>query len=265
MENKIRKVIRKQINEMFARNAGTSKHLEMYSLLNDLRDEGHLHRYGIIRLQLEFGLSEEEAQEIYNGYIEDLKLNKEGMSPEEWEAAKEKERLDQHPEKEMIMKIKQMMDKEKDEEQEEWDKGWYGESLKETASKLGYLKEDRQETIISLDDLTFNMLKQVFSDNYKDVHFIRPQTGEPYYRDAISLPNWDDSSTSIGDTVALNHWKEEMSGHYGNVDILLKPEAENWFDKVEIIDDKYKTAKSKFIKGKMSAMQRDQELGRSID
>ena len=70
-----------------------------------------------------------------------LKLT-EGMSPEEWEAAKEKERLDQHPEKEKIMKIKQMMDKEKDEEQEEWDKGWYGESLKEAASKLGYLNEE---------------------------------------------------------------------------------------------------------------------------
>ena len=160
---------------------------------------------------------------------------------------------------------KESNDPEDDEEQAEYDKGWYGESLKETASKLGYLKEDRQETIISLDDLTFDMLKQVFSDNYKDVHFIRPQTGEPYYRDAISLPNWDDSSTSIGDTVALNHWKEEMSGHYGNVDILLKPEAENWFDKVEIMDDKYKTAKSKFIKGKMSAMQRDMDAGRSID
>ena len=56
-----------------------------------------------------------------------------------------------------------------------------------------------------------------------------------------------------------------MRGHYGNVDILLKPEAESWFDKVEIMDNKYKTAKSKFIKGKRAAMQRDQELGRSID
>ena len=72
MEDKIRKVIRKKINEMFARNAGTSKHLEMYSLLNDLRDEGHLHRYGVTQLQMQFGLSEEEAQEIYNQYKEDL-------------------------------------------------------------------------------------------------------------------------------------------------------------------------------------------------
>jgi len=52
---------------------GVSKHLQMYSLLNDLRDEGHLHRYGVAQLQLQFGLSEKEAQEIYNEYIEDLK------------------------------------------------------------------------------------------------------------------------------------------------------------------------------------------------
>ena len=44
-----------------------------YDLLNDLRDEGHLHRYGVTQLQMQFGLSEEEAQEIYNQYKEDLK------------------------------------------------------------------------------------------------------------------------------------------------------------------------------------------------
>jgi len=53
----------------------------------------------------------------------------ETMSPEEWEAAKEADRLDQHPEKDTINKIKQMMDKEEDDkEQAEYDKGWYGES-----------------------------------------------------------------------------------------------------------------------------------------
>tara|TARA_B100000902_G_C26731473_1_gene631563 strand:- start:313 stop:594 length:282 start_codon:yes stop_codon:yes gene_type:complete len=50
-----------------------SNEQKYYDLLNDLRDEGHLHRYGIIRLQLEFGLKEKEAQEIYDEYIEDLK------------------------------------------------------------------------------------------------------------------------------------------------------------------------------------------------
>ena len=43
-----------------------------YDLLNDLRDEGHLHRYGVTQLQMQFGLKEKEAQEIYNQYKEDL-------------------------------------------------------------------------------------------------------------------------------------------------------------------------------------------------
>ena len=59
---------------------------------------------------------------------EQIKKLKEGMSPEEWADAKEKERLNQHPEKDKINKIKQMMDKEK--------------SLKEKATELGYLKEN---------------------------------------------------------------------------------------------------------------------------
>ena len=41
------------------------------------------------------------------------KILTEGMSPEEWADAKEKERLNQHPEKDTINKIKKMMDKEK--------------------------------------------------------------------------------------------------------------------------------------------------------
>jgi hypothetical protein len=84
--------------------------------------------------------------ELNIDWSEESHMVDEGMSPEEWEAAKEAERLANHPEKEKIMKIRQMMDKEKedaefDAEQEEWDKGWYRESLKEVASKLGYLKE----------------------------------------------------------------------------------------------------------------------------
>ena len=43
---------------------------------------------------------------------EQIKKLTEGMSPEEWADAKEKERLNQHPEKDTINKIKKMMDKE---------------------------------------------------------------------------------------------------------------------------------------------------------
>ena len=142
------------------------------------------------------------------------------------------------------------------------------ENLKETATELGYLNEDKQETIVSLDKLTFDMLRQVFSDDYKDVHFTRMQPDGKegnYYRDAISFPNASDSRTVIGDMSALENWKEETKKRYGNVDISLKPEAENWFDQVEVLDDKFQDTKNKILRGKVAAMKRDQELGRSID
>ena len=80
---------------------------------------------------------------------EQIKKLKEGMSPEEWADAKEAERLAKHPEREKILKLRQMMDKEKQdwtpedhEEEEKWQRGWKYESLKELAAKLGYLNED---------------------------------------------------------------------------------------------------------------------------
>tara|TARA_R110000787_G_scaffold227368_1_gene335092 strand:- start:31 stop:567 length:537 start_codon:yes stop_codon:yes gene_type:complete len=50
-----------------------------YKFLNVLKDEGHLHRYGVIQLQTEFGLKEKEAQEIYNQYKKDLMKEVDGM------------------------------------------------------------------------------------------------------------------------------------------------------------------------------------------
>jgi hypothetical protein len=142
------------------------------------------------------------------------------------------------------------------------------ESLEKTATELGYLNEDKQETIVPLDKLTFDMLRQVFSDDYKNIQFTRTQPDGKegnYYRDSITFPNIDDSRTSIGDMSALEDWKEKTKSRYGNVDILLKPEADMWFDKVEVIDDKFQNIKNKLAQGKAAAMKRDQELGRSID
>ena len=131
--------------------------------------------------------------------------------------------------------------------------------------KKQYLNE---EVKTKLNDLTFDMFVNVFTDNYKDVQFTRKQPDGKegnYYRDAVSFPNASDSSTVIGDMSALESWKKYTKERYGNVDILLKPEAENWFDQVEVMDDKFQDTKNKILKGKRAAMQRDQELGRSID
>ena len=124
---------------------------------------------------------------------------------------------------------------------------------------------ENEEIEISLEDLDFETLKKSFPDHYQKEKFTRPQTGEPYYEDAISFPNLDDSMMEIGDTLALEDWKDKTSRRFGNVTIILKPDGKNWFDKVFVADEEFNQAREKFMMGKMSAMQRDQELGRSID
>ena len=106
---------------------------------------------------------------------EQIKKLKEGMSDKEWADAKEAERLAKHPEKDKIMKIKQMIDKEKQdwtpedhEEEEEWQRGWKHESLKEAASELGYL--DKQINRPEEDD--FKDLGEEF-DETKFEEFIK--------------------------------------------------------------------------------------------
>ena len=131
------------------------------------------------------------------------------------------------------------------------------ENLKETATELGYLNEDKQETIVSLDKLTFDMLRQVFSDDYKDVHFTRMQPDGKegnYYRDAISFPNASDSRTVIGDMSALENWKEETKKRMKEVltEIQSGKFTKEWMDEckngqkvvVNYVDEQgdYKTA-----------------------
>ena len=117
-------------------------------------------------------------------------------------------------------------------------------------------KANNGEIEISLEDLDFETLKASFPNNYQKEKFIRPQTGEPYYEDSISFPNLDDSLMTIGDSLALEDWKDKTSRRFGNVTIVLKPYGKNWFDKVFVDDDAFNAAREKFIMGKMSALNR---------
>ena len=71
--------------------------------------------------------------------------------------------------------------------------------------------------------------------------------------------------SQIGDPEALEDWKDKVRRRFGNVIIKFNDEGKNWFDKVFVDDEAFNAARDRFIRGKMSAMQRDQELGRSID
>ena len=117
--------------------------------------------------------------------------------------------------------------------------------------------EDGVVDEIELEDLDFETLKSFFPKFYQKVKFTRMQSnGEegPYYEDAISFPNLDDSSMVIGDASALEDWKDKVSRRFGNVTIILKPDGKNWFDKVFVDDKKFNQERDNFIDGKMSAL-----------
>ena len=110
------------------------------------------------------------------------------------------------------------------------------------------------EIEIDLEDLTFETLKEAFPNKYQQEKFTRPQTNEPYYSDSISFPNLDDSMMEIGDSSALEDWKDKVNRRFGNVTIILKPDGKNWFDKVFVADEKFNQERDNFISGKMSAL-----------
>tara|TARA_B110000467_G_C18257503_1_gene444257 strand:- start:9 stop:857 length:849 start_codon:yes stop_codon:yes gene_type:complete len=228
----------------------------------------------------------------------------EGMSPEEWADAKEKERLNQHPEKDTINKIKKMMDKEKeemhddpgdiridhdyytnedykpsvraynvidksnndeivakelprhkalelaktnkdymidatdrlaetdaiatarslrpggeeDEEQEEYDKGWYGESLKEAASKLGYLKEvDGMEGGNMSVSNKFDHSKFDFQEKVIKAEFMYTEQGGRFY--SLTLSTSDNRQIKLKHNEA-NAWLKDTLEYIHEDDLI---------------------------------------------
>jgi len=148
-------------------------------------------------------------------------------------------------------------------------KAWYNKlhSIQEPED-LRLEPEDDYVDEVELEDLDFKTLKAAFPKFYQKVKFTRTQpNGEegPYYEDAITFPNADDSQTLIADESSLEDWKAKTLKRFGNVEIEFNDEAENWFDRVTILDDAFADAEAGFTKGKQDFIDKERELGRSID
>jgi len=167
---------------------------------------------------------------------EQIKNLHEGMSDEEWADAKEAERLKNHPEKDKINKIKKMMDKEKYNTQPIAD--FMGKnidklkSLKEIATKLGYLKEainlDIEDDIAILSGDSGEYEGEIedgkvsFSVIYGDLDYrITDQYDENNIEDFLGKGhafvelakkydyNWDIEPDLVGITIKLGHLNED--------------------------------------------------------
>ena len=133
---------------------------------------------------------------------------------------------------------------------------------------LTFEPEDDYVDEVELEDLDFKTLRAAFPKFYQKVKFTRTQpSGEegPYYEDAVTFPNADDSQTVIADESSLEDWKTKTLKRFGNVEIEFNDEAENWFDRVKVYDDAFSDAKAGFTKGKQDFIDKERESGRSID
>lgn len=97
---------------------------------------------------------------------------------------------------------------------------------------------------IKLDQLKFDDLIKLFrpKDYFNDVHFNRTQpNGQegPYYRDGLSFPNPSDASSIIGDMKSLEDWKEKTKRRFGNVKVILNPNAKEHWEKVQVDDERF--------------------------
>ena len=110
---------------------------------------------------------------------------------------------------------------------------------------------------VQLDQLKFDELTKMFPKHYNDVHFTRMQPDGkegPYYKDALIFPNPNDASTVIGDMESFEDWKDKTKRRFGNVTVMLDPDAKERWDMVKVEDDKFSQDKQDSEQAKMDTL-----------
>ena len=121
----------------------------------------------------------------------------------------------------------------------------------------GQLNNKQQE--VRLDQLKFDDLVKIFrvKDYFNDIHFNRMQPDGkegPYYRDGLSFPNPNDTSSIVADMKSLENWKEKTKRRFGNIKIILDPDAEEHWEKIKIVDNKFSQDKKDADQAKMDTL-----------
>jgi len=121
----------------------------------------------------------------------------------------------------------------------------------------GQLNSKQKE--LTLDQLKFDDLVKMFrvKDYFNDLHFNRMQPDGkegPYYRDGLSFPNPNDTSSIVADMKSLENWKEKTKRRFGNIKIILDPDAEEHWEKIKIVDDKFSQDKKDADQAKMDTL-----------
>ena len=120
-----------------------------------------------------------------------------------------------------------------------------------------YLTEGITDRVskVKLSNLDFNTVNSIFGGNL----------GYGSDRDSVSFPLPSDAMRGVRSESDFKSWKEKTMDGYGDVEIELDPNASVWFDKIKINDKKFIEDKEDYTQAKGRALQKDREMGFSID
>ena len=107
-----------------------------------------------------------------------------------------------------------------------------------------------RQKVIDLNSLSFDLLISMFGK--------KPMFG-------FSFPNPDDSSRQVFDQGSLDDWKAGIEKKYGNVNIRIDVEASSPWEKIQVLDDKFRADKEKYTAGKAAWLDKERAAGRNSD
>lgn len=105
----------------------------------------------------------------------------------------------------------------------------------------------RQKTV-DLNSLSFDLLLSMFGK--------KPMFG-------FSLPNPDDSSRQVFDQESLDDWKAGIEKKYGNVNIRIDVESSSPWEKIQVLDDKFRADKKQYTNAKGAWLDKERQSGRT--
>jgi hypothetical protein len=105
-----------------------------------------------------------------------------------------------------------------------------------------------RQKVVDLNSISFDLLMSMFGT--------KPMFG-------FSLPNPDDSSRQVFDQESLDSWKAGIEKKYGNVNIKIDVEASSPWEKIQVLDDKFRADKKDYVNNKGAWLDSERKAGRS--
>jgi len=105
-----------------------------------------------------------------------------------------------------------------------------------------------RQKVVDLNSISYDLLISMFGT--------KPMFG-------FSLPNPDDSSRQVFDQESLDSWKAGIEKKYGNVNIKIDVEASSPWEKIQVLDDKFRADKKDYVSNKGAWLDKEREAGRT--